>query len=162
MITRNMSQPTEEVICEECGLRRAEWTGNNGHGVEAHGVLACCMGCCEGVGCTCKETGVRRVVVVNNEQKKNAYVKKMDRQMKDWRSRIRDLESRTKSRGADQNVAIRKEMTDLRQRVTKAQSHLADVKTGRGDWAQKARGASADYRRMKAVAEDLNHRVKKK
>ena len=162
MITRNMAQPTEETVCEECGLRRTEWTGNNGHGVEAHGVLACCMGCCEGIGCTCKETGVRRVVVVNNEQKKNAYVKKMDRQMKDWETRIRDLEKRSQSRKAEQNVSIKKEMTELRQRVSKAQNDLADVKSSRGNWSQKARGASAEYRRMKAVAEDLGHRVKKK
>ena len=162
MITRNMAQPTEDVVCEECGLRRTEWTGNGGHGVEAHGVLACCMGCCEGIGCTCKETGVRRVVVVNNEQKKNAYVKKLGRQLHDWQTRISDLESRAKARKADQNQSIRKKMTDLKDRVSQTKGDLEKLKAGKGSWAQKARGTSGDYRRMKAAAEDLGARIKKK
>ena len=159
---KNLAQPKEEVICEECGLRRAEWTGNDGRGVEAHGVLACCMGCCEGIGCTCKETGVRRVVVVNNEEKKNTYVKKMGRQLKDWQSRIDELESRTRARKADQNPAIKKKMVDLKERVSKAKGGLQDVKSGKGNWAQKARGSSADYRRMKDAAVDFGSRVKRK
>jgi hypothetical protein len=159
---RNIAQPTEEVVCEECGLRRAEWTGNSGRGIEARGVLACCAGCCEGIGCTCKETGVRRVVVANIDANKKAYVKKMDSRMKEWQSEIKKLEKKAKKRGADENVALKREMDDLRRRMDASRSKLQEVKSPGKDWAQKARSASANYRRMKETAEDLRQRIKPK
>ena len=160
---RTIAQPTEDMICEECGLRRADWTGNDGRGIETRGVLACCAGCCEGVGCTCKETGVRRVVVaMNPEENQRTYVKKMGRQIKNWKSEIQKLEKQARKRGAGANAALKKEMEDLRNRLNASRSRVEDVKVRGKDWAQRARGASADYRRMKSTAEDLRSRIKPK
>lgn len=160
---RTMAQPaTDERICEECGIRQTDWKGNNGRGIQAHGVLACCAGCGEGIGCTCKETGVRRVVVVNTEENKKAYVKKMDRQIHDWQGKIKGLEKRAKKRDAEKNPAIAEKMSDLKRRIEASRSQLREVKTKGSDWPQKARGLSTDYRRMKSAADDLGKRIKPK
>jgi TolA-binding protein len=158
----NMAQATDELICEECGLRRQEWKGNNGRGVSARGVLACCVGCSEGLGCSCKETGVRRVVVVNQEDNKKQYVGKMDRQMKEWQKRIEQLESRARNRNAEQNAVVKKELNDLRKRLNESRGRLTQVASAKNDWGQKARAASSGYRRLKATVEDLGNRVKEK
>jgi hypothetical protein len=88
---KNISQPTEEKVCEECGLRRKEWKGNNGRGIDSRGILACCQGCCEGAGCTCKETGVRRVVVAKLDEAEATALEKMGRKIRKWRRGLTKL-----------------------------------------------------------------------
>jgi len=85
--------------CEECGLPQEHWKGNHGRGIRESKGHACCIGCAEGLVCNCRETGVRRVVIVKSEENKKTYVKKMGRQMKDWQTKISDIE-KTRRRAA--------------------------------------------------------------
>ena len=102
------------------------------------------------------------MAIVNNDEKKNAYVKKMDRQMKDWQTKIRDIELNARMRGADLNESLKNKLKEVKRMESASQSGLDSVKASRSDWAQKAKGASAEYRLMKSKADDLDSRVKKK
>ena len=88
----------QKPVCEECGLPQPDWKGNHGLGIRESKGRACCIGCANGLGCNCKETGVRRVVIVKSAENKNTYVKKMGRQLKDWQSRINNIETRAKKK----------------------------------------------------------------
>lgn len=159
---RNSTSVTQEALCEECGLPQQDWRGNHGRGIQERNGRACCVGCAEGLGCDCKESGVRRVVIVKSEENKTAYVKKMDRQMKDWQSRIKQIEQNAKLRGAEGNSAIKGKLSELSRKASSSTSRIASVKASGRDWGEKAKGASMEYRRMKAAAEDLGARIKKK
>lgn len=149
-------------ICEECGIPESEWKANNGEGYARHNVRYCCQGCFLGIGCSCKETGVRRVVVVNQQQNKTAYVKKMDRQVKEWESKIASLEASAKERSAEKNTAVRREMSDLRRKINDTRSQLDKVKTDPGAWPQESRSVSTTYKKMKDLASSAGSRIKRK
>ncbi len=81
----------QKAVCEECGLPASEWKGNHGRGIRERAGRACCLNCAEGLGCNCKETGVKRQVVVIDESR-TAVVKKIDRHMKAWQSKIKSIQ----------------------------------------------------------------------
>jgi hypothetical protein len=101
--------------------------------------------------------------VAKIEDNKKSYVKKMGKRIKDWKSEIHKLEKQAKKRGAETNTAIKQEMQSLKRSLEESRGRLEEVKENTGSaWAQKARSASAGYRRMKATADDLRSKIKPK
>ena len=101
--------------------------------------------------------------MANIEENKRSYVKKMGKRIKDWKSEIHKLEKQAKKRGAEMNTALKQEMDSLKRSLETSRGRLEEVKEKKGSaWAQKARNASADYRRMKATGEDLRSKIKPK
>jgi hypothetical protein len=98
------------TICEECGLEKNRWKSNNGKGFERHGEAFCCQGCFLGIGCTCVETGVRRVVVVGGSAPAPVTKAKVGRQVRAWGSKIASLENQARNRQAAPPAAVRQEL----------------------------------------------------
>ena len=100
--------------------------------------------------------------MVNQQGNKATYARKMNRQIREWESRIADIESRASARKADKNPAVRGELKELEKKVRDTRRQLSDLERGSASWPGSARGVSGTYRNMKATAEDAGRRIKKK
>ena len=99
---------------------------------------------------------------MNQQENKQAYVKKMDRQIRAWQEKIEEIESRAQNRKAEQNVVIRKELQTLHKKIEDARDELNKLKQHGEEWPEGSRRVSGAYKSMKATASDANSRVKRK
>jgi translation elongation factor EF-G len=149
--------------CEGCGLSRREWKDQEGGGVVLEDARYCCEACAQGLGCVCKETGTRRQVVVDQEENKQIYVKKMDRQIKEWQTKVKELETRSRERHAEVNARVKRELELLRQRIEETRDRLKKLAARTEEnWAEESRGVSGSYKNLKASVESAGSRIKRK
>jgi hypothetical protein len=151
--------PNQEQ-CPQCGMTHEFWAANSGRGYRKGDATYCCSGCAEGTGCTCIQSEIK-VREAKLEENKQHYVEKMERQIKEWETRLQELQGIARQRNAEQNSVVKEELETLRRKLDETRTELQNLKTGQA-WPEQSRKVSGSYKEAKDAASHTSSIIKRK